>query len=74
MQFAMSYQMKSEVKYIQILTYHSTFIQTNVSQLKSFRYQYVQAVHNAGSRINFGPLSRSENFEPDFKNDHISRL
>ena len=29
---------------------------------------------NAGSRINFGPLSRSSNSESDFKNGHISRF
>ena len=29
---------------------------------------------NAGSRINFGPLSRSSNSESNFKNGHISRF
>jgi len=34
--------LKSAVTYIQILVYHSTFIQTNVSQLQSFRDQCIK--------------------------------
>jgi len=38
---------KSAVKYIQILIYCSTFIQTNISQLQSFRDQFIFLVSNS---------------------------
>jgi len=33
--------LKSAVTYIQVLIYYSTFVQTNVSQLQSFRDQFI---------------------------------
>ena len=38
--------MKSAVTYIQILAYYSAFIQTNVSQLQTFRDQNSQLLAN----------------------------